>query len=334
MTKLNWGILSTARIGVNQVGPAINASHHGRVTAVASRALDRAHIAADKLGAEAAYGSYEALLADPAVAVIYNALPNHMHLEWTIKAAEAGKHVLCEKPLGLNTEEAEQMVAARDRTGVRIQEGFMVRTHPQWLRVRDMIADGRIGTLCAIQGYFSYFNDNPDDIRNRLDAGGGGILDIGCYPTTTSRFVMGREPVRVMAEIERDPEMGTDRRTTAILDYGDLQASFTVSTQCVAYQRMQFFGTKGRIEVEIPFNAPNDHPCRLFVDDGSSVFGAGIGVIEIPTCDQYTVMADAFGKALIDGTPQPIPLEDSVCNMRVLDGLFRSAESGAWQAIG
>lgn len=329
--KLSWGVLSTAKIGVEKVIPPMQKSRHCQIDAIASRDGESARRAAESLGIARSYGSYEDLLADPDIEAVYNPLPNHLHVPWTIKAAEAGKHVLCEKPIALTAAEAKQLIDVRDRTGKRIQEAFMVRTHPQWLRTRELVQGGAIGELRAIQGFFSYHNVDPANIRNQADIGGGGMLDIGCYPITTSRFVLGAEPDRVVALIDRDPVMKIDRLGSVILDYPKVQASFAYSTQLTAYQRMHFIGTKGRLEVEIPFNAPADRPCRLLIDDGSSLHGDGIRVEELPVCDQYGVAGDAFAKAILDGTPQPIPLEDAVANMAVIDAAFRSAESGQWE---
>lgn len=332
MSKIRWGVLSTAQIGWEKVIPGMQSGAHCSIDAIASRDADRARQWAGKLGIAKAYGSYEELLADPEIDAIYNPLPNHLHVPWTVKAAEAGKHVLCEKPVAITAAEAEPLLAVRDRTGMRIQEAFMVRTHPQWLKAREILDSGRIGEIRAIQGFFSYFNDDPDNIRNMADIGGGGMLDIGCYPTTTSRFMLDAEPLRVVALIDRDPKFGTDRLGSAIYEYpGSVQASFVYSTQLVAYQRMHFLGTKGRIEIEIPFNAPPDRPCRIFVDDGSSLSGDGIETIEIAACDQYGVAGDAFSKAILDNTEQPVPLENTMANMRVIDAVFRSADSGAWE---
>ena len=248
-----------------------------------------------------------------------------------VKAAEAGKHVLCEKPLSLNADEARTLLAVRDRTGVKIGEAFMVRTHPQWLRTREIIAAGEIGTLRSIAGFFSYFNRDPSNIRNVAEWGGGGLMDIGCYPITTSRFVFREEPLRVMGLIERDPEWKVDRLTSAILDFPSGQSIFTCSTQLVPYQRMQFFGTKGRIEVEIPFNAPNDRPSRILIDNGSDLFGGGVRTEEFATCDQYAIQGDVFSKAIREGGEVPVPVEDAIKNMSVIDAIFRSAESGKWE---
>jgi predicted dehydrogenase len=325
-----WGVLGAAKIN-DKVVPPMTRAPHCRVKAIASRSAEKSAAAAAKYGIPVAYDSYEALLADPEIDAVYIPLPNHLHVEWTIKAVEAGKHVLCEKPIGLNADEAKQLIAARDRSGRRIQEAFMVRTHPQWLRVRELIQDGTIGELRAITGAFTYRNIDPNNIRNKADIGGGGLLDIGCYPITTARFVTGREPRRVVSLLDRDPVFKVDRLGSALLDFDGIQASFVYSTQLPGYQRMHFLGTKGRIEVEIPFNAPNDRPCRLLVDDGSSPFGEGIKPIEIPVCDQYGLAATAFAEAILDESEQPVPLENTLANMRVIDAVFRSAISGRWE---
>ena len=331
---VRWGILSTAKIGREKVIPAMQRGRMCNVVAIASRDLERAKQVATGLKIPKAYGSYEELLADSEIEAIYNPLPNHLHVPWSAKAAEAGKHVLCEKPLALTAEEAQTLIAVRDRTGQLIEEAFMVRHHPQWRRVRELIREGRIGRLRATQGFFSYTNLDPANIRNRANIGGGGIYDIGCYPITTSRFVFEAEPNRVMALIERDPEMKTDRLASAILDFDEGQASFVCSTQLVPYQRMQVFGTEGRIEVEIPFNAPPDRPCRIFVDDGSGAPSTSSAVAEtFETMDQYTAQGDDFSMAVRTGEPLEFPVENAVRNMRILDALFQSGENGQWERV-
>jgi len=329
--KVKWGVLSTASIGVRKVIPGMQLGEWCEIVAIASRDGQKAESVARKLRIPKAYWSYEELLADPEIEAIYNPLPNHLHVPWSIKAAEAGKHVLCEKPIGMNVAEAKALLKARDRTGVKIGEAFMVRTHPQWLRTRELIRGGKIGDLRSITGAFSYFNRDPANIRNVLDWGGGALFDIGCYPITTSRFIFGEEPSRAIAAVERDPEFQTDRLTSAILDFPAGQAVFTCSMQLVPYQRMQFFGTKGRIEIEIPFNAPNDRPCRLFVDDGRDVLGGGITTETIPKCDQYTIQGDVFSRAIRGDGEVPVSVEDAVQNMAVIEAIFRSAETGRWE---
>jgi predicted dehydrogenase len=300
------------------------------VMAIASRDRGKAEETARALGIAKAYGSYEDLLADPQIEAIYNPLPNQLHVPWSIRAAEAGKHVLCEKPLSITVAEARTLLAVQRRTGVTIGEAFMVRTHPQWLRTRELIASGRIGELRSVQGFFSYFNTDPKNIRNIPECGGGALMDIGCYPINTARFVFGEEPMRVSGLIERDPTSKVDRLTSAILEFPSGHATFTCSTQLVPYQRMQLLGTKGRIEIEIPFNAPNDRPCRIFIDDGRDLFGGGITVETFPTCDQYTIQGDVFSRAVREGGQVPVPVSDAVKNMAVIEAVFRSAESGAW----
>jgi predicted dehydrogenase len=329
--RVKWGVLSTAAIAVKQVIPAMQQGEWSEVTAIASREKRKAEDAARSLRIPKAYGSYEELLADPDIEAVYNPLPNHLHVPWSVKAAEAGKHVLCEKPLSMTVAEARTLIAARDRTGVKIGEAFMVRTHPQWLRTRELIAAGKIGPLRSIVGVFSYFNRDAANIRNVAEWGGGGLMDIGCYPITTSRFIFGEEPKRVVGLVERDPEMKTDRLSSAILDFPSGQAVFTCGTQLVPYQRMQFFGTSGRIEIEIPFNAPNDRPCRIFVDDGRDFFGSGVTVEAFPTCDQYRIQGEAFSRAIRENTEVAVPLENAIQNMAVIEAIFRSADSGNWE---
>lgn len=325
---VRWGVLGAAKIAVEKVIPAMQRGERSEVVAVASRDPDRARRAASALGVPRAYGSYEELLADPEIEAIYNPLPNHLHLPWSVAAAEAGKHVLCEKPVGLNAAEARALLEARDRTGVKIQEAFMVRTHPQWTATRDLINSGRIGELRAVTCVFSYFNRDAADIRNQAAMGGGALMDIGCYPVNLSRFVFGAEPRRVFGHAERDPEWRVDRLTSAILDFGSAHSTFTCSTQLAPYQRMQFFGTRGRVEVEVPFNAPNDRPTRILVAED----GGRVEWCEFPVCDQYTIQGDLFSRSVRENTEQPVPLEDALANMAVIDAVFRSAESGRWEA--
>ncbi len=332
--KVRWGILSTANIGVKKVIPAMQRGQFSEVIAIASRDLARARDAATALGIPKAYGSYEELLADPAIDAIYNPLPNQLHVPWTAKAAETGKHVLCEKPLAMNADEARTLLAVRDRTGVLIGEAFMIRTHPQWLRARRLIDEGRIGPLRAVMALFSYFNVDPANIRNQPETGGGALYDIGCYCIQAARTGFGQEPTRVVGRIDRDPQLGTDRLTSALLDFSAGHAIFTCSTQLIPYQRVQFLGTKGRIEIEIPFNAPPDRPTRIFIDDGRDIFGAGIATETFPIVDQYTLQGDAFSRAILDSTPVPVSLEDGIANMSVIDAVFRSAQTGQWESIG
>ena len=332
VSKIRWGVLGVAKIATAKIIPAMQRGRSSVVTVIASRDPARAEAAARAFGVPKAYGSYEALLADPDVDAVYIPLPNHLHVPWTIRAAEAGKHVLCEKPIALSADEARQLPAVRARTGVQIQEAFMVRTHPQWVKARELVQAGRIGELRSMIGHFSYFNLDPANIRNVPEFGGGGLMDIGCYLVNTSRFIFDREPERVTCVVDRDPILKIDRTSSMVLDFGGGHLAGTCSTQMAPYQRVQICGAKGRIEIEIPFNAPPDRACRLFVDSGQDLFGSGIETIELPVCDQYTIQADLFSDAVLAGRPVPLPIEDAILNMACIDALFRSAQSGQWES--
>jgi predicted dehydrogenase len=334
VSRVRWGVLGVAKIAVTKVIPAMQRGAYTEVTAIASRNRTRAVEAAAALGIEKPYGAYEDLIADPGIDAIYIPLPNHLHVPWTVRAAEAGKHVLCEKPIALSASDARALVAVRDRTGVLIQEAFMVRAHPQWIRAVTLVRDGRIGDLRSMLGYFSYFNDDPRNIRNIPEFGGGALLDIGCYLISTARLVFGREPARVAGAIDRDPALGVDRLTSMLLDFGAGHVAGTCSTQVLPYQRVQILGSAGRIEIEIPFNAPPDRPCRVILDSVGDPGGAGAEVIEMPVCDQYTIQADLFSNAVLHGRAAPVPLEDAVANLACLEAVFGAAESGRWEAPG
>lgn len=330
--KVRWGILSTANIAVRKVIPGMQRSQHCEIAAIASRDLAKARDAAQSLGIPTAYGSYEELLADKSIDAIYNPLPNQFHVPWTIRAAEAGKHVLVEKPISLDVAEAKSLLPVRDRAGVHICEAFMIRSHPQWMRIRALIDEGRIGELRSITGFFCYYNTDSGNIRNHPESGGGGLYDIGCYLIHASRYAFRQEPTRVIGLIDRDPQFQTDRLTSAILDFSAGQSIFTCSTQLVPYQRVHFLGARGRIEIEIPFNAPPDRPTRLFIDDGRDVFGSGIAMETFPVVDQYALQGDALADAILHGKPVPVSLEDSIGNMAVIEAVFRSAQSGQWES--
>jgi len=334
MEPIRWGVLSTAKIGLEKVLPAMAESPDCEIVAIASRDLAKANAAADELGIARRYGSYQEIFDDPEVDAIYNPLPNDLHVPLSIEAANAGKHVLCEKPIGLDADEAKALLEARDANGVAIVEAFMVRHHPQWLRTRDLLRSGALGTLLSVHAAFSYFNDNPDNIRNIKANGGGGLYDIGVYPIVVSRYLFEREPNRVVAAIERDPNFGTDRLTSALLDFGGAHATFVCSTQMVPYQRVQVLGSRGRIEIQIPFNAPPDAPTRLFTDDGSALGDGSAKAETFDVCDQYRLQGEAFARILRGEAECEFPLEDSIANMRVVDALFRSADTGQWVEIG
>jgi len=329
---VNWGILSTATIGREKVIPAMQKGEVSRVVAIASRNQGTADTAAQALGIPKAYGSYEALLADPDIDAIYNPLPNHLHVPWSIKALEAGKHVLCEKPIGLDTKEAETLLAARDRTGLIVAEAFMVRYAPWWHRVRALVKEGRLGRVSAIQTAFSYYLDDPTNIRNMPGIGGGGLMDIGCYAIASARYVWGSEPTRVAGLLEMDPAMGTDRLASAVVQFPQGHLTFTCGTQLVPHQRVTVLGTKARIEVLIPFNAPPDAPCQILIDEGKALGGLEAVVESFDPTDQYTLQGDAVSRAILGEAPLEFPLEDAIANMRVIDAVFRAAEKGTWEA--
>jgi predicted dehydrogenase len=327
MKKIRWGVLSTAKIGTEKVIPAMQLGKYCKFTAIASRQLEKAQAAARRLGIEKAYGSYEELLADYDVDAVYLPLPNHLHVPWAIKALKAGKHVLCEKPLGLNAAEAQELLeASRKFPRLKVMEAFMYRHHPQWQWVKQRVSEGKIGELRTIQSFFSYYNSDPNNIRNKADNGGGGLMDIGCYCISLSRFIFGAEPRRVCGIREEDPEMKVDRLTSGLLEFASGTSTFTCATQLVPYQRVNIFGTKGRIEIEIPFNPPPDRPCKIWYGDD-----ARIEEVILEICNQYTIQGDLFSRAVLEDKEVPTPLEDAVANMQVIDALVRSARSGNWE---
>ena len=331
MRKVKWGVLGVAKIAVEKVIPAMQKGEASHIAAIASRDLGKARAAADKLGIERAFGSYEALLADGEIEAIYNPLPNELHAPWTLRALAAGKHVLCEKPIGLDAEEARSLIEARNRTGKLVAEAFMIRYHPQWRRAKELTGAGAVGELRAIQTFFSYRLLDPDNVRNR-PPGGGALYDIGCYAILSARYIFAAEPTRVLATIDRDPNFRTDRSVGAILEFpGGRHSTFTLGTQKSAHQRVTIVGDAGRVEIMIPFNAPPDRPTEIVIDTGADLFGGGRRVEQFPVCDQYTLQGDAFSRAILDGTPLEFPIEDAILNMRVIDALFRSAKSGSWE---
>lgn len=326
MNKLRIGVLSTADIARKKVIPGMRRATRVDVVAIASRDEDQARAVADRLDIPRAYGSYEALLADPDIDAVYIPLPNHLHAEWTIAAASAGKHVLCEKPLALTAAEAEGMAAACDAAGVRLMEAFMYRHHPSWLAVRELVASGRIGRLSAVESWFSYYNDDPANIRNVQAFGGGALYDIGCYNVNLSRLLFGAEPTGISASMERDPVTGVDILTSAILDFDAGRATFTCGTRLETDQRVHIYGSAGRIAIGIPFNIPPELPTQVFVTAGGDPpVAPATDVIEFPAADPYGAMADAFATAVLDGTPLPFDAADAVANMRVIDGIFAAA---------
>ena len=332
MNKLRIGVLSTAKIGVKQVIPAMQQGQLTEVTAISSRSAEKARSAAKELGIEKHYGSYEALLADPEIDAVYNPLPNHLHCPWSKKAMQAGKHVLCEKPLGLTVDEIKDLIQTRNECGVKAAEAFMVKSCPQWIDARERLHRGEIGDLRMIQAFFSYDNQDPENIRNIVDVGGGAMWDIGCYPVVVSRYLFGTEPLRTAAALEFDPVMKTDRLNSVILEFDRGQASFGVSTQLVPYQRVHLFGTSGHLEVVIPFNAPNDRPCILRYDSGTLV-EEEVTTHSFPVMDQYRLQGDDFARAIFEGGEIKSSLEDGLANTRAIKAIFTAGREKRWVTI-
>ena len=324
MTKVRWGILSTANIGMTKVTPAIQQAENCEVVAIASRSEEQAQGAAKQLSIPGFYASYEALLEADEVDAVYIPLPNNLHHEWTIKAAATGKHVLCEKPIGLSAAEGEEMAAACEEAGVKLEEAFMYRHHPTWVEAVRLLGSGAIGELQAVQSWFSYFNDDPNNIRNRVQLGGGAIMDIGCYCINLSRMLFEAEPTRVEAAVRRDPTMGIDIVSSAVLEFpGGGQATFTCSTQAEDYQRVHIVGTHGRIDIEIPFNIPPDRETRIFVmQGGDPPVPPAIESLVFSAADQYTIQARLFAQAILDDTEVPVPIDDAIANMRVIETIL------------
>ena len=332
--SVRWGVLSAAKIAREQVIPALQRGAFSTVDAIASRDIARARKAAQDLSIPRSYGSYEELLADPDIDAVYIPLPNHLHAPLTIQALEAGKHVLCEKPIALNAAEARAVEEAQARTGRLVAEAFMVRYHPQWRRARDIVELGRLGEVRAIQTIFAYNNVDPHNIRNDPAIGGGGLYDIGCYAIATARFIFGADPERVVGLFDRDPVMGTDRVTSALAAFpGGRQLAFTCATQLAPHQRLQINGTKGRLEIQVPFNPKREHPTRIVFDDGRDHHGGGAEIEEFAAVDQYVLQGEAFSRAILEGQALEFPIGDAIMNMRVIDALFRSGESGAWESV-
>ena len=327
--KVKWGVISTAKIGIEKVIPAMQQADNLEITGIASRNENDAKVAADKLGIPNLYGSYKALLDDPLIEAIYVPLPNHMHYEWTKKAIEKGKHVLCEKPMTLKKEDITDLISLRNKYNVKVGEAFMVHTHPQWIDTVERVRNGEIGKLQTIQGFFSYYKTDPDNIRNILEYGGGAMWDIGCYPIHTSRFVFNEEPLRVFSLVDRDPDLKIDRLVSVILDFPSGPCVFTVSTQLVSHQKMVFFGEEKKIEIEIPFNAPNDRKCKIYLDDGN-LFQTNKKEISFDVCDQYKIQGEVFSDAIISDREVPVSLEDAYKNISVIEAIFESEKTGSW----
>jgi len=327
MRKIKWGILSTAKIGLQKVIPAMQEGMYCEIAAIASREPGKALPAAQALNIPKAYDSYDALLSDPEIEAVYIPLPNHLHVEYAEKALANGKHVLCEKPIALSADQAQRLAdTAAKYPKLKLMEAFMYRFHPLWHKAKQLAKEGVIGEVRTIQAFFSYYNDDPKNIRNIKEAGGGGLMDIGCYCISQSRFILEEEPIRVMGIVNYDPATHTDRQTSAILDFGNVTCTFTCSTQLNPFQRFHIFGTRGSIEVEIPVNIPHDAPSRIFVHKA----GQATEEISFEAVNQYTLQGDAFSKAIIDNTEVPTSIEDAVNNMKVIEAVEESGKTSRW----
>ncbi|HEY2465497.1 MAG TPA: Gfo/Idh/MocA family oxidoreductase [Steroidobacteraceae bacterium] len=329
---IRWGILSTANIGIKRVIPAILSGERGVIAAIASRDASRAAEVAARFAIPRNYGSYEALLNDSTIDAIYNPLPNHLHVEWTVKALNAGKHVLCEKPLGINAPETQAIVAARDRSRKCVMEAFMVRHHPQWHRVRALVQNGRIGTVRSMLSAFLFTVLDPKNVRNQAALGGGALYDVGCYPVVTARYIFGAEPVRAVALMERDANPGVDTLTGGLLEFpGGGQLAFNCAFRAAVYQRVTILGTEGRIDMPLPFTPAKDFACRITIDGGKSLDGSTAEYEDFPAVDQYALQCDAAAAVFLGEIPQEFPIEDGIATMRVIDAMYRSAASGRWE---
>ncbi len=323
MEKVRWGVLSTARIATEKVIPGLHRSTRGELMAIASREAGTARSAAERLGIPRWHASYEALLADPDVDAVYVPLPNHLHMPWAIAALRAGKHVLCEKPIALTAADAEAMFEVAEAQGRLLMEAFMYRHHPSWIAVRELLASGRIGRLVAVDSWFSYYNDDPANIRNMLAYGGGALYDIGCYSVNLSRMLFDAEPLSVSAAIMRDPTSGVDVLTSGTLAFAEGLAAFTCATRAETDQRVHVYGTEGRLSIEIPFNIPPDRPTRvLVVQGGDPPVAPATETLEFAAADPYACEADAFAGAILAGGPAPVAPADAIANLRVIEQLF------------
>ncbi len=330
MRKIRWGVISTASIGVMEVLPAMQKGRYSQLVGIASRGLEKAQSVADQLGIPKAYGTYEELLADPEVEAVYVPLPNHLHVPWSIKALEAGKHVLCEKPLGLNAEDARRLLeVSRRYPSLKVMEAFMYRHHPQWHLVKKLVQGGEIGEPRSIHTFFNYYLIDPANVRNQADIGGGGLLDVGCYAVSSSRLVFESEPIRAFASMEIDPHFKIDRLTAGILEFNSGIATFTCSTQLADYQQVNILGTLGQVTLDLPFNPPPDRPAHVRLQNTK-----GTRDFELEVCDQFTIQGDLFSRAILESTPVPTPLEDATNNMAAIDALFQSARYGSWASVG
>lgn len=325
-----WGVLSTAKIGLTQVIPALCASENGGVHGIASRDLSKARAVADRFGAKLAFGSYEELLESDEIDGVYIPLPTSQHIEWSLKAAAAGKHVLCEKPIALKADDIDALIEARDRYGVQIVEAFMVFYHPQWLKVRELLEQGAIGTLRHVTGVFTYFNVDPANMRNQPALGGGGLPDIGVYPVVAARMTTGKEPLKVLATVDYDPQFGTDRYASVNAQFDGFNFNFYIATQMAGRQSMVFHGDKGFIEVHAPFNAGKYDHARVSLHDAPHMHTSEWTFQDI---NQYQLQAEQFVRAAQGEDVALFTLESSKANQRFIDAIYRAGKNAVWSDI-
>lgn len=322
--RIQWGILGAATIAVEQVIPAMLKSQHCSVMAIASRDRDKAERTAKNFRIPKCYGSYQELLENPTIEAVYIPLPNHLHVKWALKALRAGKHVLVEKPIALSSIEAQKLLEESEKhPKLKAMEAFMYKFHPQWIKAKQLVDTGEIGKLKTVQSSFSFFEDNPKSIVNSKPFGGGSLMDIGCYSISISRYLFGAEPKNAMANIEHHPQFKVDTLASGILEFEEGSSSFFCATQLTENQQVQIFGTDGSITFEIPFNPPKDRPTKIWLVKQDKRTPIGFEI-----CDQYTLQADAFSRAILGDKKVPIGLGDAINNMVVIEKLKESHRLG------
>jgi predicted dehydrogenase len=335
---VNWGVLGAANIAVKHALPGMREAPSAKLLAIASRDLGKAQAVAQALGVPRAYGSYDALLADGEIDAVYVPLPNPLHFEWSLRALEAGKDVLCEKPLCLSSEQISELCAARDRSGRKIEEAFAYRNHPQWTKVLEIIASGTLGAVRSVHGTLAKQFLDPTDIRNNPNDGGGGIYDLGSYAISACNMIFGRKPARVVAALERDPAFGIDRLSSALLDYGDAHAAFTVATQAGSsawgsHQQLSILCAQGWLRLEFPYSQVRPTECRVEIGDATSVGAFPTSTLSFAAINQFALQAERFSRLVRGEAVRAWPIEEARDTLRTIEGLFESARTGAWQSL-
>lgn len=326
--RLRWGVLGCAGIAINSVIPGIQQSKTGQVVAIASRDKSKAEQTARDLSIERAYDSYETLLNDPDIDAVYIPLPNHLHMEWTIKAAEAGKHVLCEKPIALNAEQAQQMVDACEKAGVFLAEAFMYRHHPRYEKIIEMINSGEIGEVRSIHANFTFNNaGDKGNIRFKKEWGGGSIYDVGAYPISVGRLLLGREPHAVTVQALFSPEHDdVDMMASGLIEYDNgVGLTFDCGMWAQFRNQLEILGSDGRIEVPSAFVGHADFVVHSNDTSRTETF---------PELNAFTLQVDQFANAIHGHEALRFPSQDAVLNMKVIDACIRSAREGVRVQVG